>query len=57
MEQSEKPKRYPCSFCWQDSNGTIEVESVRGFRLTSGGGHWFACEKHLSEPMLQGDTE
>ena len=53
MEQSEKRKRYPCSFCWQNSNGKLEVESVKGFDLGSGG-HWYACRLHLNEPMLRG---
>ena len=53
MEQSEKRKHNPCSFCWQNSDGKLEVESVQGFNLGSGG-HWFACEDHLSEPMLEG---
>lgn len=53
MEPKQKPKRYPCSFCWQNSGGTLEVESVEGFNLGSGG-HWYACKLHLSEPMLRG---
>lgn len=57
MQENQKQKRYPCSFCWQDSNGTLEVESVQGFSLSSGGGHWFACEKHLDHPLLQGEKE
>ena len=53
MENKQKRKRYPCSFCWMNSNGTIEVESVQGFSLGSGG-NWYACKLHLNEPMLRG---
>jgi hypothetical protein len=45
-------KRYPCTLCWLDSNGTKEVPSVRGFNLDLGG-NWYACEKHLNDPMFQ----
>ena len=53
MENKQNRTRYPCSFCWMNSNGTIEVESVQGFNLGSGG-NWYACRLHLNEPMLRG---
>jgi hypothetical protein len=52
MEQSKKPERYPCSFCWQESGGKKVVPNVQGFNL-GGGGHWYACQDHLNEPMLR----
>jgi len=45
-------ERYPCSLCWQESGGKLIVPNVQGFNLGSGG-HWYACEKHLNNPMFQ----
>ena len=45
-------ERYPCSLCWQESDGKLIIPNVQGFNLGSGG-HWYACEKHLNDPMFQ----
>jgi hypothetical protein len=52
MNEEKKPERYPCSLCWQESGGKLIVPNVRGFNLGSGG-HWYACEEHLSDPMFR----